>query len=651
MKLPGRPRPALLAFPVALGLSALAYSRSLGCEFQLDDELTVVRNLSLKNLDQFLRVHLPWEILAGSRSVTDLTFAVNYRLSGLDVRAFHATNVLLHLVAVLLVFVFTRATLARAGSPRRERLAVFVAGAFALHPLMSQAVIYVTQRAEVLASIFYLSSLLLLMRTEEKGLSRKGVASYLLALVAFALGLGAKPIVVTLPAAYLLHGLVAPARPEGGSRFGPWPRRLGLTLPFFAGSALFAAAQLPGLRGSPHAGFDIPSLGPGRYLLTQLHVLLTYLRLALWPAGQNLDWTFPLSSGVFEPRTLLAGLGVIALVAGAAFLGRWGRTRDSGGALRLRGATRPYAQGEREGDEARAARLAAFGLLWFLLVLAPTSSFIPLADVLVEHRTYLASWGVILAVAAGGDVLVGRLLRDPGRARAARGALAAAIWIVLGVALHERNLVWRSEESIWRDVVAKSPGKARAHANLGNALVEEGALEPAVEEFRRALELIGDRSVALRDLVLNMSEALYELKRVDEAMGMLQEALSESSDDPPLLNILALCSIEKRQLVNAEALARQAIGLDPHFAAAHHTLGLVLLERRDVAAAASEFAAAVGIDPESEPSLLNLAYAHQRLGNRAAACAAWTTLSSRARTGDSLQLAARERRLIGCDRR
>ncbi len=631
MKLPRRFRPALLALPLALGLTALAYSSSLDCELQFDDHAAIVRNLSIKDLDQFLRVHLPWEILAGSRSVTDLTFALNYRLSGLDVRAFHATNVLLHLAAVLLVFVFTRATLARAGSSRQEGLAVFVAGAFALHPLLSQAVIYITQRAEVLASIFYLASLLLLLRAEEKGLSPKGVASYLLALVAFALGLGAKAIVVTLPAAYLLHGLVAPARPEGGSRFGPWPRRLGLAVPFVAGSVLFAAAQLPGLRGSPHAGFDIPSLGPGRYLLTQLKVLLTYLRLALWPAGQNLDWAFPASGGPFEARTLLAGLGVIALVAGAALLWRWGRTRDSEGA--------------------RAARLGAFGVFWFLVVLAPTSSFVPLLDVLMEHRAYLPAWGVLLAAAVGGDALVGRLLRDPARARVARAALAGAIWIALGVALHERNLVWRSEESIWRDVVAKSPGKARGHANLARALQKRGELEPALVEFRRALDLIGDQSITLRDLVLNMSGALYDLKRVDEAARMLQEAMTASSDDPELLNLLALCFIEQRQLSNAEALARQAIGIDPHFGPAHNTLGLVLLERGEIAAAASEFAAAVRIDPESEPSLMNLAYAQQRLGRRDAACDAWAALSARARAGDTLQLAARERRLIGCDRR
>jgi tetratricopeptide (TPR) repeat protein len=630
MRPPRRLRPALLAFPCALGLAALAYGRSLGCELQLDDEAAVVRKPAIRDLDAFLRGHAPWEWLGPSRLVTDLTFAVDRRLFGLDVRAYHATNVLLHLAAAVLVLALTRATLRRAGHPRSEGLAVFVAGAFALHPLSSQPVVYVTQRAELLASIFYVASLLLLLRSEEEGLSPRGVARYVLALAAFGLGLGAKAIAVTLPAAYLLHGAAFASRKADGRPLVPWRRRLALASPFLAGAAAFAAAQLAALRGATDAGFDVPSLGPGRYLLTQLRVVLTYLRLEIWPAGQNLDWAFPVSGGPLEGRTLVAGLGILALAGGAALLWRAGRAGEA--------------------DGARAARLAAFGVLWFLLVLAPTSSVVPIADVLVEHRAYLASWGVLLALAAGGDALLARLVREPRRARIARAALAGAIWLALGAALHARNVVWRSEESIWRDVVAKSPGKARAHANLAHALQKRDP-QAALVEFDRALDLVGDGTIRPRDLALNLSAALYDLKRVEEAARVLGRALAESPEDPELLNLLALCDVERRQLSNAEALAREAVDIDPRYAQARNTLGLVLAEKGELAAAASELAAAVRLDPESEPSLVNLAYAQQRLGRRDAACAAWTALSAHARTPDLLQLAARERRIVGCDRR
>jgi hypothetical protein len=161
---------------------------------------------------------------------------------------------------------------------------------------------------------------------------------------------------------------------------------------------------------------------------------------------------------------------------------------------------------------------------WFFLLLAPTSSFLPIADLLVEHRVYLASWGLFLALVLGADRLLDRVA--PGRRTLVAATVLGAAFCVLAVATYRRNAVWESELAFWRDVVEKSPGKARPRQGLGTVLVRHGDLAGGVAEFSAGLARVPQEATALRVALLhNLGAAYANLGRVPEACATWRAAL------------------------------------------------------------------------------------------------------------------------------
>ncbi|MEY2668596.1 MAG: hypothetical protein RJA59_1234, partial [Pseudomonadota bacterium] len=246
-------------------VAVLAYARVLHGEFQWDDFSSVLENHRIRDLREVLAGFLPALVRSG-RPVVDLTFALNHAAGGLDPFGYHLLNLAVHACAVVLVFVFTRTVLRLAEAPRPGGVALGVAGLFALHPLQTQAVSYVAQRAESLASCAYLGALLLLLLAERRGKSPAGVAAYLLGLAVFVLGLGSKVIVVTLPAAYLLLAWMIP-RGAHRAAMTTLPRRLGMLVPWVAVDVLLSTRTIRSIEGAPDAGFSVAGLPPITYLL------------------------------------------------------------------------------------------------------------------------------------------------------------------------------------------------------------------------------------------------------------------------------------------------------------------------------------------------------------------------------------------------
>jgi tetratricopeptide (TPR) repeat protein len=315
-------------------------------------------------------------------------------------------------------------------------------------------------------------------------------------------------------------------------------------------------------------------------------VLWRYLALLAWPAGQSFDpdvrWTTSLS----DPSALAALAGLAALVAAAA------------AAVRRTSPSPPT-------DGARAVRVAAFGLLWFLAALLPSSA-VPLADPMAEHRVYLASWGVLLAAAAGAELVLRRV--PP---RAAAGA-AVATWLALGAALHARSAVWESDVALWSDTVRRSPEKGRPHASLAEALIARGRTAEAIPELLQAIRAGGP--------------TLFEA-------GVHGD--------------LAIALYEARQLDEAQAEAQRSIAADPTRGAAYNTLGLVLEARGDAAGAASFFRRTTELSPVDPVGWLNLARTLERLGDPAA-CEAWARHADALPDEASARRARAHRQELGC---
>ena len=630
-------RAGWLALPLLL--AALAYARVLRGEFVLDDFPAVLHNAAVKDLPGTLRA-LPGALLRSGRSLTDATFALNHAVGGLDPFGFHLANLVIHLAAASLAYLFTRAVLRLAGVRAEVPLAVVVAGLFALHPLQSQAVSYVVQRAESLASGLYLATLLLLLAAERRGWSPRGIASYAIALLAFALGMGAKPVLVTLPAAWLLLALLP--GPDRRGELAPWPRRLAMLVPLAALDLWMSVSTLGSMEGSTHVGFSVPGVGPWTYLLTQARAVATYLRLIAWPAGQSGYWVVPPSRSLAEPATLGSAAFLVALLAGAVALAVWGRREarrtDGGGAA-----------GHEWSEAAAAARAVAFGLLWFFLLLAPTSSVVPLADLLVEHRAYLASWGVFLAVAVGASRFLARLPIPAGRRAIAAVAVVAVVWGALAVALHRRNAVWETRLAFWSDAVAKAPRAQRPRLNLAQARWERGEIDEAIRQFHLALEYGGRGSPADEAFILNnLAVALLSAGRTDDAEAALRRAIALEPRNATAHANLALALLRQNDLAGAEEEAGRALALRPEEAGAWMVLGGVHMARGDAAGAVEPLERAVRLDPDDGARWLDLASANEKAGRLAEACGAWRRVLRLPVAAELREAAAARAAAAGC---
>ncbi len=624
----GRWRPWLRASPwaglaVPLALAAAASLRVLPGQFQFDDETSIVTNPAIKDLAAFLGP-APWRgALAGGRPVTDLTFALNYAFGGLEPWNYHLTNLAVHLAAVALAFAVARRLLRLAGAARADGVALAAAGLFALHPLQSQAVSYVVQRAESLAAALSLAGLALILAAEEGPGGRRRAARLAGALAVFALALGAKATAVTLPAAWLLAVALVPS-PAARAGLMPWRARLLAALPFLALAAAFSLATLAGLDG-PHIGLAVEGLPPGRYLLTQLPVVATYLRLLAWPAGQVVDWHLEADALLAGPRAALSGLLLAALAAGALAL-----------ALRAR---------RRAGPGAAAARVAGAGVLLFFLFLAPSSSVVPVIDLLMEHRVYLASLGVFLAVAAGAERALAALAPRPAWLPA---AVTAAAWLLLAGLLHARNAVWETRRALWTDAVEKVPGNPRAWSNLALAAAQEGRAEEAIRRWEQALPLAEGEPVVLVRLLGNLGLELARAGRLEEAERALRRAVT-IQPWPDLQNGLAAVLTVRGRLDEAEALLGELLAREPDHGEALASLGKLRLMRRDPAGALPLLDRAVARDPDEPARRILRARALAGTGRRPEACAALAALPPALERRTAAD-AARAFRELGCAR-
>lgn len=526
----------------AVLLALLAYSGSFTGAFVFDDLVHVRDQPLVRDLGKLLT----WEgfLSLPHRYVGYLTFALNRALLGPGPAGFHAVNFLVHavnagLVYALVVLAFRTPRLRASSLATSARPVAFLAAVlFATHPLQTQAVTYIVQRFASLAALFYLLSVVLFLRwrlsREDSaegaafGAGRgRAIALHAGVLATALLAMLTKESALTLPVAVVLCEVALFERL-------PWRRRLFL-LPIAATGLAVPLVSLSYIPFSP-AGVAAASrmqtsASRWDYLCTQAPVVLTYLRLLIWPAGQNLDHDFPLAQSPLQPRVLVAVLVLGSLAASAIVLLRLAR----GGAS----LTAPADADETPGGRSRpgldpAIRLFSSGIAWFFLALLVESSVIPIADVIYEHRAYLPSAGIFVSLAVAAALVHQRFSAgDPFRFLVVAGVVLA---LVLGVATFRRNLVWRSDLSLWADAVEKSPAKARPQANYGSAAIAAGRVQEGIPHLRRAIQLDASLTYARAQL----GAALLAAGRPAEAEPELREVLRQEPRDPEALFNLAV---------------------------------------------------------------------------------------------------------------
>lgn len=450
-----RINPQLLLPVIIVAAGVLAYTNSFSGAFIYDDVYTITRGYTL------WRSWLTGEgVFFSWRPIADATFALNYAIGRLKAADYHAVNLAVHLVAALLLYGIVRRTLVIRGHTLNSIYLAFASSViWVVHPLTTASVTYISQRYESLMSMFYLLTLYCVIRGAS---SRRMMWWYVSAVFSCAMGMGSKEVMITAPIAVLVYDWIFLS--EEGSLKRLFMKRWGLYAGLAGTWLILALLMKVKLRLDDSSFYVWKEISPLSYAATEMGVICRYLRLALWPAGLCFDYTWPVAERMSD--ILLPGIIVAVLVSTTtvAVYKRWGWGFP--GAL-------------------------------FFLVLAPTSSFIPRPDPIVEHRMYLPLAGVIVfAVIVLNGILhhiAFRLVGVKGARWTAGAALSAAI-VVLGGLTINRNAIYGSEETVWRSVTADMPENMRAQLGIGAFLLTDGQHDQAEVYFERILGQIGDIS-------------------------------------------------------------------------------------------------------------------------------------------------------------
>ena len=591
-----RPASASPLVPVAIAaVSALVFLPVLRNGFVWDDVPNLVANPHYRGLDW---EHLRWIVTALHLGhyipVTWLSFAIDHAVWGLDPLGYHLTNLILHAVNAALFYVVARRLLGLATTLVGGPLTVAAAAAalvFAIHPLRVESVAWVTERRDLLSGgLVFVTTLLYLGAAEREGAARRRRLAA--AVITFALALAAKSIVMTLPAVFLLLNVYPLGRL---SVAGGWPARrrvLWELTPFFLLSALAAvpavAAQMP------HALGTYP--WPTR-IVVAVYALWFYLVRTLAPVSLSPLYEVPIPLDPWEPRFVVAAVGVLGLSVAA--MGLWRRWP---------------------------AGLALW--LYYVVVLSPTLGIAVRAgfQLAADRYSYLGCLGWALLAGAGAGALA--RARERGTISRAVTGLAvvgsAVVLIGLGALSWRQAQIWRSNDTLWTHAVRMNPDCALCQTNLGLVRLAQDAPAEALAHLSRAVERRPDRVLVRGDL----GTALERLGRLPEAVAQYEAVVAVRPDAGLVRQQLALALYRMGRQADGVEQLRIAGRLAPDDATLQVGLGFAFTRMGRPADAVPRFARAVELGGPTAAAHMGLIEAYLALGRPALAREALETLRS-----------------------
>jgi tetratricopeptide (TPR) repeat protein len=539
----------------------LCYADSFQGAFVYDERDYIINNPTIRH------VWPPWPALLApinvNRPLIGLTNALNYAISGLNPWSYHAVNLLIHIVAALALFGIVHRTLsgvARFGKDSTA-LALVVALAWLVHPLQTESVTYVMQRCESLMGMFYLVALYCSVRSFDS--PRKGLW-YGAAIAACGAGMLSKQVMVTAPLMLLLYDLMFGARSVKEALRKRWVLYAGLATTWCILAATVIAAPV-----NDTAGFAVRTISSWDYCKSEFGVIVYYLRLSLWPNLLCFDyygWPRARNAAEILPYAVIVGVLVAATT--------WAVIRR---------------------------KPVGFLGVWFFLIISLTSSVMPFADLIVEHRMYLPLASVV-ALAVLGVYSTAQWLRDrvpalirPQMCRPIALLLVTLVVGTLGCVTARRNIDYGNDVAMWRDVVKKRPDNARAHNNLGEVLAERNDFDDAIAEFSTGETIDPGRF----DVHNNLGLALAMQGRPEEGRRELIEALRLKPSDPTAHLNLARVLNALGDTTGAIQEYSRAVQIKPDFAEAYLQLGFTLEKQGKTSEAKEQYQIVLELYPDS----------------------------------------------------
>jgi len=489
----------------------------------------------------------------------------------LDVTAFglvpgphHLSSVAYHALATVLLFV----VLFRITGRDRASLyrAAVVAALFAIHPLHVESVAWVSERKDVLSTVFWMLTLLAYSRY----VTRPSPGRYALVVAGLAMGLAAKPMLVTLPFVLLLLDVWPLGRWTAAARV-----RRNLVVEKLPLIALAAASSVVTIVAQHSAGAvrDTSAIGLGDRLANAVVAYWTYLAKAIWPT--NLAAFYPYSDASLAV-VLLGAAGLLAISAAAAL---WRRRA-------------PY---------------LFVGWFWYLGTLVPVIGIVQVGNqAMADRYTYVPLVGIFIAAVWG----VGELTKHWRLARVVLPAVAAVVIVAFVTLTRAQAATWRDSETLWRHALAVTDNNYFAHGGLGAAMLSRGDDAGAESEFRAALRIRPN----LADVQNDLGSLLAGRGRVDEALQHFRQAVELDSRFAEAHHNLGMALWQRGRPADAIAEFTASLRINPDLPRTHNDLGRVLATSGRVADAIPHFLEAVRLAPDAIEMRYNAALALSSAG-------------------------------------
>ncbi|MGC4072144.1 MAG: tetratricopeptide repeat protein [Nibricoccus sp.] len=550
-----------------------AYANSFRVPFLLDDADSISLNPTIRSFSTAFLPPPGTGSTTSGRPVLNASLAVNYAIHGNSTFGYHAGNLLIHTFAALALWAVVRRTLQQPALASRfgahaTLISWCAAALWALHPLQTESVTYIIQRAESLVGLFYFLTLYGFIRSVEKTSGEKSSSRFWPVFTFFAClaGMASKEVMASAPLIVFLYDRTF----VSGSFAESWRRHRRLHLALASTWLLLLACLVQsGGRGNT-VGYT--QIAWWEYAITQAPAIAGYLWRSFWPANLIFDYGAIVEK---NPAVVIPACALILILLALAIY-----------TLRRR-------------------PVAGFAFAWFFLILAPTSSFIPVAtQTAAEHRMYLPLAAIVVPVA---------LLLYRWSSLAMFSAISLFLIVAAGLRTHARNHDYRSELAIWEDTVVRVTDNVRALNNLGSELFRTGQIENSTTYFRKALLHSPDHADALH----NLGCALLKLHHLPDAVESLEKAVALDPDNPTFLTNLGNAYLETGDFEKGLLTYRQAYALKPSDASYAFNLANTLMSLNRMDEAGRYFNEALALSP-NESGLLNSYATWLRLNNRPA---------------------------------
>jgi protein O-mannosyl-transferase len=616
-----------VAFAIIVLAAFALYGSALSHAFIFDDLRSIVENPYIRNLRNVSLLLQGIQSYTGPyRALPTITFAVNYHFHQLNVLGYHLVNLILHILSGILVYLISR-HLFRLASKTEEAFPegkqevrnrmdnvfpLLTALIFIIHPIQVNTVTYIVERNEGMAGFFFLLTFFLFIKGSfQQG--RKKMIYWCGAGLSFLGSVLSKEIGFMLPIVLILFDLIFVCQTREETM-----KRWKIYLPIFLFPTLYGLFFLKGgvwgllIKGS--RGWQWSPLW--EHLLTEANVIIQYFKLIFLPlpGWLNIDHDMEISKTLMEyPTWISVSVHLALLVLAAIFF--------------------------------RKRKLISFSIGWFYLILAPTSSIIPIWDVMVEYRLYLPlfAYGLLLALSLKS---LSRFLSRKGSKRFGRNLVWGLVilmlcfysWVTL-----ERNKVLKDDLSLWTDASKKSPDKYRPKINLVNAYIRRGFYDQAIEEslallkkypndhevynalgishrrqreYDQAIDCF-QKSIRINSKSVfayyNLGVIFLEQKKFDQAIETFGTALQVVPSYAKAYNNLANALAMKGLLDEAIQKEKEAIRIDPVTAEFRYNLARFYEDKNRVAEATQAYKEALRLDSGLFPALLSLGMLYSRI--------------------------------------